>query len=220
MVSIGTEQLRMTESEIALVLGADAPGPLAAEIAVATTGWCAAVGLAVQRVEADPTWSPTAGNAARVLLQEIVDDIVAHEPHLARLAALPLVDSEVSTIVGGPDLLRRGLAAGVLAPRVGGWYVVPDPIREALDQPTIVDAETRAQVASHYQRRGELRAAIEVLAVDLSDSGALAAFLATVPWTELELLDANEFSGVIDALTDSALLLTRSCSWSQARLSN
>ncbi len=198
-IAIGVDQLRMGLSEIELMLAGESSPTLIQEIADATTGWCAAVALAAQRIANDPSWSPSSGRGARLLLSEMVADIIAGEPRLADLAVLPLVDANVATIIGGPGLLAAAFSAGLLAPHLVDWYVVPDPIREAIDSRILGDSIMRLKISDHYRARGELSAAIAMLQQDASERQALATMIASTHWTELETLDPVDLTTIVDS---------------------
>ena len=198
-VALDADALRMDAAEVCAVLGAAAPPTLVAEVLDATTGWCAAVAAAAQRLHRDPTWSPGSADGARALLAGIVEDAAAAHPALAALAHAPLIDPVVARIVGGAGLLDAALAAGVLALRTDDWWIVPDPIVELLAGHGELGDDERFAVAVHYRARGETRAALRLLA-RASDRRHLGEVAALVHWTELEALGDTELTELIQLI--------------------
>ncbi len=212
----GTSDFRMGLDEIRLLLHDIGHEILVGEIFEATTGWPAAIGLAIRKILADPLWSPLVGNAGRTLLDELVVEIVRTEPRIAQLAFLPLVDATVADLVGGPDLLTSALSAGVLSGHLSEWYVVPDPIRESLGAATPLALEQRIAIAQHYQSRSELRFAITMFENLPAENRALAALLVAVPWGHLEMLEPSELVSLLTRFDDETLescceLLVHAC---------
>lgn len=201
---IDAEALRLSNAEIEAALGGASP-TLVEDVAAATTGWCAAVGLVGQRLRSDPTWSPSAPGSARALLDDLVGEVLEQSPDLVALGAAPLLDREVASIVGGADLFEAAQRAGIVAPHRGRWWVIPDPIRESLRFDFTLDLVRRTAIARHYRDCGDLYAAVELCA-----SGSpreLVDFLAALHWNELEALGIPDLLAWIDGLDRSAFAI-------------
>jgi DNA-binding SARP family transcriptional activator len=196
--------LRMNTDEIAAVVGPVASMSVVDDIAIATTGWCSAVSLAAARLRHDSTWSPARSSDARSLLRELIDRVLAEDSKLAMLAHVPLVDEAVARIVGGEALCRSAFHSGLLQSHGGQWFVMPDPIRETIEQPApLTEAEWTA-IAAHYHACGESAVALDVLR-SLPDHTSLLALLGRLRWTDVSDLGAHTVGAIVEDLSDAEL---------------
>ena len=205
---LDADDLALTTQEVALLLrartGDDADAPTVWEH---TAGWPAgvAVAVALSRVGAD---EPVAvgddlltvdvrGPAARTTVR------VPRE--IARLASLPLVSPRLVTALGGDGAWLALAEAGVPArDRGDGWWVVPDPVREALQsagaRPTV--AQTRA-AAREYALDGLVAESVALL-LRADDTDGVAELLADLDWTGLDGLSAGELRALEEVVDDDA----------------
>ncbi len=196
-VVIDADDLRFDTDEIAAVIASDSP-TLVADVAAATTGWCAAVGLVAQRLRIDPTWSPSAPGSGRSLLDDLVADVLHNDPTLASLGSVPLIDETVATLLDNSTMFERATRAGVLARHRGPWWIVPDPIRESPKFGATLAPTTTSAVAAHYRSTGELHAALSLLGEHGDE--LFVEFLAMLHWTELESVGIGDLLRWVDRL--------------------
>ena len=194
---IDAEDLRFDDHEIAAVIGSES-STLVAEVAAATTGWCAAVNLVAQRLRVDPAWSPSTPGSGRALLDDLIADVLHADPALTRLGAVPLIDETIATLLDDTTMFARATRAGVLARHRGQWWVVPDPIRESPKFAETLPLAASRVVADHYRASGELHAALSFL-ID-HDDDAFVEFVATLHWTELEAVGVSDLLSWIDRI--------------------
>jgi DNA-binding SARP family transcriptional activator/ATP/maltotriose-dependent transcriptional regulator MalT len=200
---LGIDDLRMTSSEVAAVLGDDAPGGLVDDVLAVTAGWPAAVAVAAGRVRDDPSWSPSQRSAGAKLLGALIGGLIGSQPGvIERLAALPLLDRFTAEAVAGPGALDVLRHSGLPYRTDGEWVTVPDSIRDALlaraDRPP-VDRGALGAVADRYATAGELPAAVQVL-VDAKLFDDVADLLARQHWTDLEALGLAQVDQLLDML--------------------
>ena len=218
--------LRMTNDEIARLVfcAVDAAdvGPserdtvqpvepsLVADLALATTGWPAAVVIAAQRLRNDPSWSPTTRGAGSGLLARLIEPVLGEDRRLlVRLAQLPLLDQHVCELVAGPTAFER-IARSALPSRVdqAGWTVLPDAVREALltigHPESKLEPEISLAAALHYASRGELPSALQFVH-DQGDPEHIAIVLASRHWSELETAGFTELTQLIELIPDQLL---------------
>ncbi len=207
---LDADALRMDRSEIAQVLDDLASDTLVEEVAVATGGWCAAVGLTVARLRLDPTWSPARADGNRSVLAELVAEVATANPMLRGLAVFPLIDADVAVTIGGDTLWDSALRSGLLQRHYGRWHTVPDPMLEALadaafetiDGPAETLDRHRVTIARHYHAHGETLAAIAVLTAATSPA-PLTEFVARTPWADLEVIGPRELRRVADRIASA-----------------
>ena len=199
----GADELRMSDAEVAVLLGDGASASLVKEVSEATTGWCAAVSLATQRLRTDPAWSPSASGGGRVLLDSLVAEMLEQAPALGALGAATLIDADVAAIIGGPDLFDAARRAGILAAHRGRWWVIPDPIRESSRLEKPLDEAAAAEIAAHFRKHGEIHAAVDL--ASKTSPAVLVGLLGSMHWTELEAVGSAALVALVEGI-DASLL--------------
>ena len=180
---------------------------------VATGGWTAAAVLAASRAKraGQPLSSVARPGGAQVdSIRAILDEALSSSGHertlFAQIAAPPLLDRELlAQITGQDDFLERALAWGLPMTEVdGGWWSLPDPVREHLAEPGAVEPDVLRIAAGHYRRRRELGRALLML-IAAGDADSAAALLdSSDPWM-IETVDAVELLSILDAIPDLVL---------------
>jgi len=180
---------------------------------LATGGWTAAAVLAASR--ARQTGQPldlVAPSQAvhRDAMHSILDAALSSSGRdrqlFALIAAPPLLDRELLTQVTGElDFLDRAFAWGLPMTQVeGGWWVLPDPVREHMLALGTSDNAVLMTAANHYQRRGQLGRALQML-LGAGEREAAAQILASSePWV-IDTVTALELLSVLDGIPDQLL---------------
>ncbi len=203
------ETLELCRSGFALEVSADD----ARLIDAATGGWTAAAVLAASRYKRAGRSLATVlqpGGAQQDSIRAILDEALSSSGRertlFAQIAAPPLLDRELlGLITEQHDLLERALDWGLPMTEVdGGWWSLPDPVREQLAEPGPVTTRALRIAAGHYRRRGELGRALRML-IAAGDPEAAADLLDTTePWV-IDSVDAVELLLVLDAIPDPIL---------------
>jgi DNA-binding SARP family transcriptional activator len=183
----------------------------------ATGGWTAATVLAAARAartgetvetvaEATTGATYSAGAVAAVLARALESLGPARWPLLSQVARFPLLDSAlVHRATGDESLFEEALSAGIpFAPARGQWWELPGPVRDHLATYGALDLTSICTTAHEYHRRGELRAALEMLLASGQPAEAAALLAATTP-EAAEALDAFEVPALFDQLPDEAV---------------
>jgi tetratricopeptide (TPR) repeat protein len=118
----------------------------------------------------------------------------------------PLLDRDLLTQITGEDgFLERALAWGLPMTRTeGGWWVLPDPVREHLAALGRPGPLVRRTAAAYYERHGAFGTALQML-LGAGDVEAAAALLDEAdPWV-IDTVDALELLSVLDAIPGAVL---------------
>ncbi len=178
----------------------------------ATGGWTAAAVLAASRSKhaAAPLGALARlgdrTDAIQAILEEALSAFGRDRALFAQIAVAPLLDRELLALITGEDaFLERALAWGLPMTRAhDGWWVLPDPVREHLATLAVGDPSILDTVAAHYERRGELDVALQVL-LGAGQLGAAARLLdGADPWL-IDRIDALELVAVSDRIGDEVL---------------
>jgi ATP/maltotriose-dependent transcriptional regulator MalT len=180
---------------------------------VATRGWTAAAVLAASRAQrtAQPLRLVTRAGESRAgalnaILDEALSTLAAERPFLARIAPLPLLDPELLAQVTGDDrFFEHALAAGLPLTRgEGAWWELPDPVRDRLAELADPDPAVLRAAAAHYERRGRLGTALQMLLAAEQTEDA-ARLLAKADLRAIDSLDVLELLAVIDRIPPDVL---------------
>ncbi|HUA49137.1 MAG TPA: BTAD domain-containing putative transcriptional regulator [Solirubrobacteraceae bacterium] len=176
-------------------------------------GWTAAAVLAASRakhtdrsVRAVAAQAGDAQDPVGALLDELLVALGPDRARLALLAPLPLLDRELlATVTGEDGFLDRAAALGLpLTATTNGWYELPGPVRDHLAELGAVDPAALGRAAEHYQRRGQLTPALQML-LGASEVEAAARLLAEAEPREIERIEVLELLSVIDRIPDAVL---------------
>ncbi|HYB29464.1 MAG TPA: hypothetical protein VEF89_22830 [Solirubrobacteraceae bacterium] len=176
-------------------------------------GWTAAAVLAASRakhtersVRAVAAQAGDAPDPVGAILEELLVALGPDRTRLALVAPLPLLDRELLAIVTGEEgFFDRAVALGLPLTATGtGWYELPFPVREHLAELGAPDPEALAAAAEHYQRRGQLTAALQML-LGAGEVEAAAGLLAKAEPRQIERIEVLELLSVIDRIPDAVL---------------
>lgn len=179
----------------------------------ATGGWTAAVTLAAsmakrtsQRLGAVAKLSGSHAEALGTILDEVLLSLDLERSRAAQLGHLPLLDAELLREVAGADgFLERALASGLPLTRgAGDWWQLPGPVRDQLAAAAKPDSELLLSAARHYERRGELGTALQML-LGAGEAEAAADLLSRADPVTIETFDALEVMSVVDRIPASVL---------------
>ncbi|HTW99149.1 MAG TPA: Clp protease N-terminal domain-containing protein, partial [Acidimicrobiales bacterium] len=162
------ETLELCRSGFALEVSAED----ARALDVATGGWTAAAVLAASRARG--TARPLAAlarigsphlDAMQSILEEALSAAGADRGRFAKIAVPPLLDRDLLAQLTGEDgFLERSLAWGLPMTRTeGGWWVLPDPVRERLAALGRVGPSVLLSAAGYYERHGAFGTALQML---------------------------------------------------------
>ena len=199
---LSIDDLKMTKTEIAELLGGGARPSLIDDLEMITTGWPAAISVAICRLRDDPSWSPSHRSAGIKLLGGLIDDLIADQGEvLTRLALLPMLDEFTAERAAGPGALTILRRTGLPHRFEAGWTTIPDSIRDGLlSRSSSVPELSMASlltIAQHYAARGELAAAIQLLS-DAHLFEEITDLLARQHWTDLEALGLTQVDQLLD----------------------
>lgn len=153
------------------------------------------------------------GGAAGRLSQsigEILDELlVALGPGrrlLAQIAPLPLVDPELlAAVTGEPGFFDRATELGLpMSATDDGWWELPGPVRDHLATLAPPDRTQLVTAAEHYQRRGQLGTALQLM-LGADEPEAAAQLLAEADVRKIEAVDPLELLAVLGRLPADAL---------------
>ena len=200
--SLSIDDLKMTRSEIAELLGERARPSLIDDLQTITTGWPAAISVAVGRLRDDPSWSPSHRSAGIKLLGGLIEDLIQEQGDvLTRLAVLPMLDEFTAEQAAGHGALTILHRTGLPHRFESGWTTIPDSIRDGLlsrsSSIPALPAESLLTIAQHYAARGELAAAIQLLS-DAHLYEQITDLLARQHWTDLEALGLTQVDQLLD----------------------
>lgn len=203
--SVTADDLRFRADEVASVIERPVDDPLVASVAAAVDGWGAALGVAAAALASDPGWSPDPLRGRDGLLAGLVGDLLGDSIDvLAAIAGLPLVAPELVDLMAGTGAWRRLTDAGLPMVRHGDdWWVVPDPIREAVEALPLAE-DVAAHVARRYADTGELALASQWLAAGAHRT-ALAELVASQHWTALAAVGIVPLRAYLELVGDDVL---------------
>lgn len=203
--SVTADDLRFRADEIAAVIARPEDDPMVTAVEAAVDGWGAALGVAAAALAADPEWSPDPVGGRDGLLAGLIGDLLGESIGvLAAIAGLPLVAPELADLLAGTGAWRRLTDAGLPMVRHGeDWWVVPDPIREAVEALPITE-DVAAHVARRYADSGELALACQWLAAG-GFRTALAQLVASQHWTALSAVGIVPLRAYLDLVGDDVL---------------
>ena len=127
-------------------------------------------------------------------------------PHpLATVVALPLLSPELVVALAGPRAWTDLAEAGVPTRERGdGWWVVPDPVRDAALAAGATTGATTARAAAGLYADGGLVPEAVALLLRHGDTVAIADLLASLDWTALDGLSGGELRAVQEVIDDHA----------------
>jgi DNA-binding SARP family transcriptional activator len=186
--------LRFTDAEIGRVIG-DADPELCRRVLARTDGWPAAVGLAASAdIEVLDGSSPH-------MLDRLADDVLGDErARLAPVGTLPFLDQTTVDLVAGPGAFEALIGSGLPLRRVGRWWVLADPLREALAGDVTIASDAAAAAAARYDLPTGSR-----FLLALGQRDAAAEMLAAAHWTELDQFGPRELAAIVDDLGESRI---------------
>jgi DNA-binding SARP family transcriptional activator len=176
-------------------------------------GWTAAAVLAASRakhteqsVRAVAAQAGDAPDAVGAILEELLAALGPDRARLALIAPLPLLDRELlSNVTGEEGFFDRAVGLGLPLTATGnGWHELPGPVRDHLAELGAADPAALAGAAEHYQRRGQLTAALQML-LGASEVDAAARLLAEAEPGQIERIEVLELLSVIDRIPDAVL---------------
>lgn len=168
---------------------------LAAGVVQRTGGWAVAVALALRADD------PLLALDSPSMVDSMLDDALGDDrDRVAPLAHLPLLSREVAIAVAGDGAFEALQSSGIPLARSGEWWVLPDPIKDALGREGRLDPAVAAQAARHY----DLATAAGFLARAASPE-AVAEVLAQRHWSELLDLGVHEIDAWFAAAGRAAL---------------
>jgi ATP/maltotriose-dependent transcriptional regulator MalT len=176
-------------------------------------GWTAATVLAASRakhterpVRAVAVQAGGAPDPVGAILEELLVALGPARTRLSRLAPLPLLDRELLGIITGDEaFFDRAVALGLPLTATGnGWFEMPGPVRDHLAELGLPDPATLAAAAEHYQRRGQLTAALQML-LGAGEVEAAAELLAEAEPRQIERIEVLELLSAIDHIPDAVL---------------
>jgi ATP/maltotriose-dependent transcriptional regulator MalT len=179
----------------------------------ATGGWTAAAVLAASRSRGSeqPLGAVARVGAGRTdLMASILEEALLAADRdravFARIAGPPLLDRELlAEITGERALLERALAWGLpMTPVQDGWWELPDPVREHLSALAAADPAVLRIAATHYQRRGELGRALQMLLASGQAAAAAELLDGADPWV-IDRVDPLELLSAIDRIPPATL---------------
>ncbi|HEV2362267.1 MAG TPA: hypothetical protein VGS21_11235 [Acidimicrobiales bacterium] len=216
-VSLSATDLALTDAEVLTLcrtgFGLDVTGDEAGMLEAATGGWTAAAVLAASRAKQsgkslrDLTTLGTGGHGdASASVASILDELIVafgdDRRRLGLIAPLPLLDGElVGEITGEPDFLDRAVALGLpLAPGEDGWSVLPGAVRDHLASLGKPGRAELAAAARHYERRGRLDLALQLL-LGAGEEEEAAGLLDGMDVRAVDTIDALELLSAFDRLS-------------------
>ena len=207
-VRLGDRVLGLSPEEVAtLVRARTGDDALAPRVWEQSRGWPAAVAVALARAE---TVDPGSGGGDATV------EIVVRGPGtrtslrlrrgLTTLVTLPLLSPELVAVLAGRRAWDALAEAGVPArDRGDGWWVVPDPVRDAAAAAGVApSSETARAAADAYARDGLVAEAVALL-LRGDDTVGVAALLAGLEWTALDGLSGGELRALEEVLDDDAV---------------
>ena len=207
-VRLDEESLALSPEEVAtLVRSRFGEGAASAEVWARSQGWPAGVAVALARADG----GAESTGAAEAMLEVVVRGpgsrtTVALPRPLATVVALPLISPELVATLTGPrgwaDLAEAGVPT---RERGDGWWVVPDPVRDAaLAAGASTDPATARAAARAYADDGLVPEAVALL-LRHGDTDGIAALLAALDWTALDGLSGGELRAVQEVIDDGAI---------------
>jgi LuxR family transcriptional regulator, maltose regulon positive regulatory protein len=193
--------------------GIDVSAEDARALDAATGGWTAATVLAASRAQrAGVPLKAMVGFVTGLSdpLGSILDEALA-APGLDRglvgqLGRLPLLDRALlADLSGDQDFLDRALAWGLpLTEDSDGWWELPGPVRDHLTAATTLNPDVLRTAARHYERRGRLGTALQML-LAAGESDAAASLVGEADPSRLEQLDPLELVTAMDRVPRDVL---------------
>jgi DNA-binding SARP family transcriptional activator/ATP/maltotriose-dependent transcriptional regulator MalT len=212
-------ELSLTTAETEAIcrdgFGLDIDGADLEAVERATAGWTAATVLAAARSQrtgeplAQVAKSATAVGSASGSVVAILDEAMSglderDRSLLAQLSRLPRIDRTIVETVAGAGSAERFLAAGVPLSVGAEYWEIPGPVRDVLTSLAPPDPRALRRAAEQYRKRGDVAAALQLLAAHGLDVDA-AQVLADTEYRHLETLDVLELCAVVDALSAKAI---------------
>jgi DNA-binding SARP family transcriptional activator len=179
----------------------------------ATGGWTAAAVLAASRAKRtetplrELTGDPGGlSRSAGAILDELLVALGPDRRLLAQIAPLPLVDPELlAAVTGEPDFFERASAMGLpMSVTDDGWWELPGPVRDYLATLAAPDRAALLTAAEHYERRGQLGTALQML-LGADEPESAARLLAEANARDVEVVDALELLAVLGRIPEEAL---------------
>lgn len=189
--------LRFTEDEVSQVIGT-VDRDACRLVCQRTDGWPAAVSLAarVDLGRPDETLLDAGTPARAHLLDRLLDDLLGSDrDSLAVVGVLPLLDRTTVDLAAGTGAFDRLLGSGLPMRRVGVWWSLADPVRNALAVGSDVELPAADAIARCYEPHTGV---MFLLGLDRLDDAAR--LLAEVHWSSLDQFGARELAAVIDIL--------------------
>jgi len=180
----------------------------------ATGGWTAAAVLAASRAKRTDTplrdLAGVGGESGQLSasVAAILDEpLVALGPDrhlLAQIAPLPLLDRDLCAVVTGePDFFDRARALGLpITPATDGWWELPGPVRDHLARLASPDPRALVRAATHYQRRGRLATALQLL-LGAGEAELAARLMAEADVPTIETVNAFELLALFQRIPQS-----------------
>lgn len=210
------DDLAFTAQEVAALVaaaGAASVGTRAsARMRAATGGWAAPLAIAAHRIaaSADSTAAVdrilAGGSGLRELVDGCVQALTDERAVVNQIARLPLLAPDlIDELAERPGLFARMLSAGLpLTPAHGGWWTLPDPVREELASGSAPALPILRRASRSYLAAGEVARAVRLL-VGAGDDMAAAELLAALEAHQVSQLDLVELEGIVSSLDDVAV---------------
>jgi DNA-binding SARP family transcriptional activator len=193
VVLLTGDDLAFSPDEIAVLLDGDTD--TAAVVHQRTQGWSTAVCIAIAAAD------PIAALDSPSVIDAMLDDTLAdRRAALAPLARLPLLGAAVADDVAGEGAFAELVASGLPLTKAGGWWMMPDTIREVLGAGAAMSDDQVRRAARHF----DVATAVQFL-VSSAAHDALADELARREWGELRDLAVEELDAALAAAGSSAL---------------
>ena len=214
-VHLGARELAFTDTEVAALVGGQAGGVgadgaapgIVQAILRASAGWPAAASLLVDELTDDAASIPELEADRPALLSRLLDERLGglrpdQRMAMRQLALLPLLSpSVVAEATGDEGLFDALVASGLpMTQAPGGWWRLPDPVRERLADPR-PDVALARRAALAYAQRDEIELAIRVLVgAGLADDAA--AHIAALTPHAVERLDVRTMRSLMRAISE------------------
>ncbi|MFN8170089.1 MAG: hypothetical protein U0S36_15095 [Candidatus Nanopelagicales bacterium] len=172
-----------------------------------TGGWPAAVAVDLTRggTAGTPAAGPSEDELEVVVRGPVARTSLRVPRELASIAALPLLSPGLVDRLGGRSSWESLAEQGVPTRERGdGWWLVPDPVRDALAAAGAHPSQEQSRTAAGaYADDGLVSEAVaELLRAD--DTHGVAGLLSALPWTGLDALSVGELRAVEEVIGDAA----------------